>query len=322
MAAGGAVSQLGRLLSLIPWLVARPGVTVSEAANEFGISEQQLQKDLELAFVCGLPGHLPDDLIDVNLEGDTIVVTNADTIARPLRLAPDEAAALLVGLRALAETPGEDAREALDRAIAKLERAAGDAADAGQHVFVDIEGEPQLAAELRQALTDRRQVHLRYYVPARDEVTERDVDPMRLVVVEGRTYLEAWCHSAEDMRLFRLDRIERMSLLTTAANPPTQASLRDLDQGAFSTADAALAVTLSLDPRHYWVADAYRGELVRTESDGSKVVRLPIGDASWAARLVLRLGGGVRVLEPRSIAEQVTRSARQALAGYGVDSPR
>ncbi|MEO8329891.1 MAG: hypothetical protein ABI586_07805, partial [Candidatus Nanopelagicales bacterium] len=68
-APGGAVSQLGRLLALIPWLVARPGVSVDDAAAEFGITPQQLRKDLQLAFVCGLPGHLPDDLIDVSLDG-------------------------------------------------------------------------------------------------------------------------------------------------------------------------------------------------------------------------------------------------------------
>lgn len=315
-AAGGAVAQLGRLLSLIPWLVARPGVSVAEAAQEFGVSEAQLQKDLELAFVCGLPGHLPDDLIDVNLDGDTIVVTNADTIARPLRLAPDEAAALLVGLRALSDIPGDDAREALQRTIAKLERAAGDAADAGRRVFVDIEGEPQLAAELRQALVSGHQVHLRYYVPARDQVTERDVDPLRLVVVEGRTYLEAWCHVAHDVRLFRLDRVQGLEVLPTAvvSHPPVE--LRDLDAGAFAATDATMMITLSVKPRGYWITDAYRCELVTTEDDGTRVVRLPIGDAAWAVRLLLRLGGDVQAVDPPSLAQDVRQAAEQALALY------
>lgn len=315
-APGGAVTQLGRLLSLIPWLLARPGVSVDDAAAEFGVTPQQLRQDLELAFVCGLPGHLPDDLIDVSLEGDRITVSNADTIARPLRLAPDEAAALLVGLRALASVPGPQEHDALDRAVAKLERAAGDAADAGRRVLVDIEGEPQLAAVLRQALAEGRRVHVRYYVPARDDVTERDVDPLRIIVVDGRTYLEGWCHTADDLRLFRLDRIEDLKVLDEPATPPTDPALRNLDEGAFAPSGASFILTLELGPHAYWVADTYRAELIREEPDGTKVVTLPVGDRAWAIRLLLRLGGAVRVIEPVDLADDLVGLAEAALAGY------
>jgi proteasome accessory factor C len=129
---GGATDRLARLLALVPYLVARPGARVEEVAKAFGVDEQRLADDLELLFVCGLPGHLPDDLIDASIEGGVISVSNADTIARPLRLGADEALALLVGLRTLREVregiPGLQDRDALDRTIAKLERASGDAA--------------------------------------------------------------------------------------------------------------------------------------------------------------------------------------------------
>ena len=66
----------------------------------------QLEADLELLFVCGTPGHMPDDLIEAEWEGGRVYLGNADTIARPLRLGVDEALALIVGLRALAAVPG------------------------------------------------------------------------------------------------------------------------------------------------------------------------------------------------------------------------
>jgi proteasome accessory factor C len=315
-AASGAVGQLGRLLALIPWLLARPGVSVDEAAAEFGVSPNQLRKDLELAFVCGLPGHLPDDLIDVSLDGDRIVVSNADTIARPLRLAPDEAIALLVGLRALADVPGPHDRDAMDRTVAKLERAAGDAADAGRSIAVDIEADAVHATELGAALADRRRIHLRYYVPARDEVTERDVDPIRLVVVDGRSYLEGWCRLAEDVRLFRLDRIESVLVLDLPSAPPEAAVVRDLDAGAFAASDATVRVTVELGPRASWVADAYPCEDLGAAADGGRLVTLLAGDRSWVVRLLLRLGGAARVVEPPEVAEAIAATARAALAGY------
>jgi proteasome accessory factor C len=315
-APGGAVGQLGRLLALIPWLLARPGVSVDEAAAEFGVTPNQLRKDLELAFVCGLPGHLPDDLIDVSLDGDKIVVSNADTIARPLRFAPDEAVALLAGLRALADVPGPHERAAMDRAVAKLERAAGDAADAGRRIAVDIEADAAHAGELGEALASKRRIHLRYYVPARDEVTERDVDPIRLVVVDGRSYLEGWCRLAEDVRLFRLDRIEAVEVLREPASPPAAATVRDLDEGAFSATDATLRVVVELGPRAHWVADTYPCEELDLLSDGTKVVTLFAGDRSWIVRLMLRLGGTARVVGPDHVVTDVASAARAALVGY------
>jgi len=311
----GAVEQLRRLLALIPWLVARPGVSIDEAAAEFGITTTQLRKDLELAFVCGLPGHLPDDLIDVSTDGDRIVVTNADTISRPLRFAPDEAVALLVGLRALADVPGPHQPEALERTVAKLERAAGDAADAGRRISVDIEADSTHDVALRKALAEGSRIHLQYYVPARDEVTSRDVDPLRMVVVDGRSYLEGWCYLADDVRMFRLDRIESVDVLEVAADPPAR-PLRDLDKGAFSAADARLRVTLQLSPRARWIADAYPGEVLSTHDDGTMLFALLAGDAHWVVRLLLRLGGTATVVEPTEVADAVRSQAAAALAMY------
>ena len=100
--------RLPRLLALVPYLLARPGIRVVEAAADFGVTEKQLRKDLELLWMCGLPGYGPGDLIDLSFEGDTITVAFDAGMSRPLRLTGAEATALLVALQALGETPGVD----------------------------------------------------------------------------------------------------------------------------------------------------------------------------------------------------------------------
>lgn len=105
---GGATERLSRLLAMVPYLLARQGIPLAEAAAQFGISERQLVKDLELLFVCGTPGHMPDDLIEAEWDTGHVYLGNADAIARPLRLGVDEALALIVGLRTLGEVPGLD----------------------------------------------------------------------------------------------------------------------------------------------------------------------------------------------------------------------
>ena len=312
----GTLGQLPRLLALLPYLLARPGVRVADAAAAFGITEQRLRQDLDLLWVCGLPGHGPGDLIDLEFEGDTITVLEPAGVSRPLRLTVDEALALVVALRTLAETPGLDVRDAVDRALVKVEQAAGAAALPAGRVEVSVEGEERVLPLVRDALERGRRLHLDYYVPGRDETTSRVVDPMRLLLVEGRSYLEAWCARAEGVRLFRLDRVEQLRVLDEQASPPPEAEPRDVSSGLFRPGPDDLLVTLALGPGAAWVADYHPCESVQDDDDGGLVVRLRVGDPSWVRRLALRLGPHGRVLAPAEVAEQVRADAREALAAY------
>lgn len=316
-----APARLARLLTLVPYLLARPGVPVTQAAADFDISVEQLLDDLQLLFVCGLPGHLPDDLIDVDLSGGRIHLSNADTIARPLRLDEDEAVTLLAGLRMLADLQVDPAGDTLARVTAKLERAAGDALSGVASGLV-VDAEPASAAEtqalsgIRTALTAGRALALRYYVPGRDEVTDRVVDPMRLLVVDGRAYLEAWCRRAEGVRLFRTDRIDALQVLEEPAAVPPQAHPRDVSGGLFQPTDQDLRVVLVADPSARWVAEYYPTDTVERDPDGSLRIALRVADPSWVVRLVLRLGGTLRVEAPADLAAQARQRAEAALARY------
>ena len=284
--------------------------------REFGITEEELVKDLELLFVCGTPGHMPDDLIDAEWDDGHVYLRNADTIARPLRLGIDEALALIVGLRALAEVPGLHDRDALERTMAKLEAAAGDAALTSAQVSVEVEGEAEVLAAARLALADGRRLHLTYFVPTRDETTERDVDPMRVVLMDGRWYLEGWCHRAEAVRLFRLDRVEAIKVLEVDAEVPAEATERDLDLGLFVPSPGDQRVVLELDPAAHWIADYYPVDSVEELPDGRLLVALRAADTRWLRTLVLRQAGAARVLEPEELRRAVYERAGAALAAY------
>ncbi|MCW2581768.1 MAG: pafC [Klenkia sp.] len=311
--------RMTRLLALVPYLEARPGgVTLAAAARDFAVTEAQLRKDLELLWVCGLPGHGPGDLIDLAFEGDRVRVTDTAGLARPLRLATDEAVALIVALRTLLELPGLAETEAVSRALVKVSAAAGEPADLAGSVAVSIDAREQVLAVVRQALQSHRAVHLHYYVPSRDERTERTVDPMRLLLVDGHWYLEAWCRRAEGVRLFRLDRVDDVAVLTEPSLPPEQAEERDLDDGLYQADPEQPLVRLRLARTARWVADYYPVEDVTAVDDppGGLLVGVRTADPAWARRLVASLGGAATVEEPRELADEIAADARAALTRY------
>jgi proteasome accessory factor C len=311
-----SAERLRRLLALVPYVVSRKAVGLAETAAAFGMTERDLVDDLNLVWCVELKAPDPYCPIDLSYEGGEIVVSQAESMARPLRLAADEASALLVALRMLAEVPGD--RGALTRLTAKLEAAAGAAAAASAQVSVQIiPNGDGVADTIRAALADGKRLHLRYYVPGRDEATERDVDPMRLLVVEGRTYLEAWCRLAEGVRLFRLDRILDLRLLDVSAEVPDEAEPVDVGQGLFRPSESDERVELELSAAARWVAEYYPCESVTQLGEGRLRVVLRTSDTRMVRRLALRLGEDGRVTAPAALAAAVRGDAAAALALYG-----
>ncbi|WP_232664178.1 helix-turn-helix transcriptional regulator [Pseudonocardia sp. TRM90224] len=309
----GVADRLPRLLSLVPYLLARPGIPVAEAAADFGITEKQLRRDLELLWMCGLPGYGPGDLVDLSFSGDTVSVTEDAGMRRPLRLTTAEATALLVALRTLGDAPGVVDTAAVRRATVKIEKAVGDAGVAGD--VLDMSPEEKAATvAVREALAEGRAMRIRYYTAGRDAVSQRTIDPMRLLIVEGRGYLEAWCRRAEAVRLFRLDRVDDADVLDEPAAPPPDAEPTDLSEGLFRPSAEHRTAVLVLDQAAHWVAEYYPVDELVELADHRVEVRLRYADPAWLVRLVLGLGGHARVVDPPELAEAVGRRAREALA--------
>lgn len=307
-----APERLSRLLALVPWLSAHDGVTVSEAATHFGVTTEELVDDLNLLICSGLPGYGPEHLVDIQFwdEDEEIHVLDPQTLTAPMRLTPDEVTALLVGLRVLAQVPGDHDRDALVTATAKLERAGGGAL-AADLVDMRIASSDQAAAVLDEAIAQGLSVHMTYAGITREDVTERTITPMRVLVGQGYTYVEAWCDLAEAVRTFRLDRILTCSLGSPSV-PPSVETLHD-------EPPAQTKVELALQPSASWLVEAHGARLLG-ESDGVRSVELMVSDLEWAARLVLSLGGQARAVSPATLVDRVLALARESLSRYGASA--
>jgi proteasome accessory factor C len=305
--------KLTRLLALVPYVLSQGTASISETAATFGIGADQLRKELEMLWLCGRSSG-PEDLIDLMFSEDTVSVTYDGGLSRPLKLTSTEAMTLAVALRTLTDVPGATQSGAAERALAKIETAAGQHLDT---TAVDI----RLAAQDRwvnlaqRSLTEGRAVDLRYYTAARDESTQRVIDPVQLFTADGVTYLEAWCRRAEGMRIFRLDRFEDATLLDEAAVVPEGISPKKVADGVYRPAPEHLLVELRLGPGWEWVGEYYPCETVEPGPDAVRVT-LRVADPALISALVRRSGGAVSVLAPDWLTRDVQSDARSALNNY------
>lgn len=321
----GATERLSRLLAMVPFVLRRQGVTLTELAGHFEITEKQVVKDLELLFVCGTPGHLPDDLIEADWEGGVVRIGNAEPISRPLRLTGEEAVVLLLGLQLLVDVPGPHDRAAVTSATATLEAlTAGEDAHVG--LVPDPWGPPRHADTVTRALLGHHRLRLRYLSAGRDELALRDVDPRRIVHDSGKHYLEGWCHRAGDVRLFRLDRVVSAEVLDDESPPVSGGSHAPVPHapaphafvphGRVPSSPDDVAVLLRLHRGAHWVAESYPVDDVAT-GDGTRDVLMRVADPARVVRLVLGLGGRAEVLSPPAVRRQVAAAAAAALDRSG-----
>lgn len=300
--------RLNRILAMLPWVIANPGASVDEVCERFGYTRCDLAADLDLVFVCGLPGYGPGDLMVAYIDEDEVVVELADYFANPVRLTPPEALSLLAAGMALMSTG--QAPVALESAVAKLQKvilgADGDA------LVVDL-AEPPLVAGLRDAAASGEVIRISHTALASGETSEREVEPWVVFTTMGNWYLRGYCRLAEAERVFRVDRIREMTATGEMFTSPHYPAVAEI---GYTPGEEDIRAVIRLGEHARWVAEYYPVETVSDDAAGL-TVRFSASDPSVIARLLLRLGRAAQLLEGAEVETRLTEMRTRVLGRYG-----
>jgi predicted DNA-binding transcriptional regulator YafY len=304
--------RLRRLLAVIGWLAQVGEAPTAEAARRFGMGEQELVAELELAACCGTPPYTPDTLMEIEVSEHTVRAFLPPEYARPRRLTPAEGFAVAASARLLLAVPGSD-DDALRRALAKLDAALG----SREVVGLDVDAPEHLGA-VRAAADAGRAVSIDYLSGSRDELTTRVVEPVQVITIDGHWYLDAYCQRAGDMRRFRVDRIGAVRDADAVGPIAGAGALRDRPlQEMFVPGPGAVEVQLRLGPAAAWVPESVPVRAVARDADGAVTgVVLDVSGMAWFERLLLQLGPAARVVSPPSLTGLAADAARRVLARY------
>jgi proteasome accessory factor C len=298
--------RLTRILSMLPYVIANPGVSVDELSSRFGYRRKELIDDLNLVFLTGLPGYGPGDLIDASIEDDEVYVDTADYFSRPLRVTPPEALALLAAGMAL--TSAGQGPPALESAITKLSAVVAPQAEGG--LIVDLK-EPEFVALLREGVDSHRVVTLTYTALGSGQTTERQVEPWSVFSANGNWYLSAFCRTADAERVFRVDRIREVAVTDQTFDPPETAPPPEV---RYTPGEEDVRTTIRLGEAAQWVADYYP-----VEDLGEGKIRFSSSDPAVAARLLLRLGDDAELVDGPEVARLLGEYRRSIRSRYARD---
>jgi proteasome accessory factor BC len=320
--------RFARLLALMTHLLAACGdathttVPVSDLRTALNIDRKVLDEDLALLNLINFGGGCY--ALYGKVEGDVVAVTRetyGDKFARPARLSPLEAKALLWALEFIGDRLPVEADHALASARGKVEQAIG--ADNLPEVEIGRVQNANAAVSMaiNHALRDDRMFEIEYWTQTRGALNTRVIEPHLLVNARDAWYLVAFCHQANDQRTFRVDRIRSATVLAEhfTRRPEIMASGPYLPFGDRAQRTEAIAQSASV-----WCSAALARWMIEEHpswerhTDGSVIVEIPYASQEWMVKEVLKHQGDAVLLEPALLRAAIAQMAEAIAARYAV----
>ena len=312
--AAPAGERLRRLLLVVPYAIAHPGTSIEELADMFGADPRELEQDIAVLGMTGLPPYGGGDNIDAWVDDGQVFVSMTQVLKRPLAMTRPEGLALYLRatevLAALPEGEAAALRTARDKIALALGRATAD--DLRSSVEIAATPEPTAVPTVRAAIADHRAIEIRYYAASSGETTDRRIEPEAVFTANGQWYVVAWDRLREEERIFRADRILSVAPTDEGFTPR---GLEGAGRPLYVGGEDDVEVRLLLHAGARWVADYYATS-VWVERGEDLEIGFPAGRLEWVERLLLRLGGDASVVAPEALRERARTLAEATLAGY------
>ena len=299
-----ADNQVSRLLDLVPYLTLNQGVALEKIASDFNTTKSAVLDDLNTLWMCGLPGYTPLELIDLSFETGYVSIRNADVLSSPRKLSDSETAALILGLSIIRGSLPSSSEHALliDDLVQKL--SVKTRVVAPKNISVNVL--PEVREVIFSSVKTGESVKISYHSISRDEVSSRNITPLR-VFNEGNTeHVYSFCESSEDFRVFRLDRISQAESTGTKRVLPLPESAPETNE------ELRLKVHSNLRE----ISETFNLKDHMELKPEDEVVS-NVFSTEWAIRTICSLLGTAEVLEPLDIRELVLSRAQKALNQYG-----
>ena len=293
-----------RLLDLVPYIVAHPGISITELAKEFSITRDEVLKDLNLLFLCGLPGYTPLELIDISFDEESVVIRDPQNLAAPRNLNESEALIARIALAALEESTPRTAA-AYPQIVAlreKIAKAFSSSIPASAITFT-LDKERATLEAIEGAIKQELDLEITYNNVTKDSSSRRSITPISIIAEDKRTLVSAYCHSAKALRTFNLAQISEVSTKARIV----RADLERLEDSRGSSAEVIIKSEDS----------SFLSENASSLKELSKsCYQIDIFQPEWIVRSVLAGADSIELAKPLELRAEISERATRALLAY------
>lgn len=297
-----AISRVARAMDIIPYVLENPGISIDNLAAKFGVSQKQIVKDLELIFLCGLPGYTPYELIDLTFEDGLVTIIDPQLFDKPRKFTETEGVIITLGLSLLKKSISDtDQLKSIDNLISKLSAkfkvsSSTSIADLDKPLFYD---------EILRSISKETPLTIEYISISEDLVSHRSIKPMRVSIKNGFYYLFATDLEIEADRIYRIDQIKSVSEIEPQDN-------------RHDTSGSDLAeIIFELKVRDQLITEKYRDLFTEIKQfDKEFLVKGISSNRQWLYRWILSHCSEIEVIGPQILRDSVKSRAQSALSLY------
>ena len=292
-----------RTMDLVPYILENPGESISSLASKFSVSEDQIEKDLQLIFMCGLPGYTPYELIDIVFEDGIVSVIDPQVLDKPRRFNKTELIVIALGLQILMDLNKSDPSKLL-----KLNSLSDKITKLGSSNLVSFKASDTNSVFLEQitdAISQKKHLIIQYNSLIRDKKTSRKLDPQSIYLLNGNLYLSAFDLDVKADRVFKIDLIEDCEIVDSNVhdNAPSQTQFFD--------------IVLDVKKSHRNFIERNSSVISALQEFKDRIeVHIQISNLEWLKRSILSNAPGISIKSPIPLANELLESAASVLALY------
>ena len=292
-----------RSMDLIPYVLENPGVSIAELSARFSVTQAQIESDLQLVFMCGLPGYTPYELIDVAFEDGVVSIIDPQVLDKPRKFSSNEIVVIALGLKILI-----DINQTNTTALTKLKQLSDKIAKLGSNKSILMTGDVSafpFFEIISKAISEQRVLALQYHSLIKDQITQRLVLPEKLYFLNGRLYLSALDIDIDSDRVFKVDLIKECKIGERVAGKKVLQSFTET------------IVILDVQKSNRNFIERNSSVITAMQENGDLIrVHLQVSNLEWIKLTVLSNAPGITVVSPEPLANAVKQSARDLLALY------
>lgn len=300
-----AAKRALRAMDLIPFVLENPGVTFAELSAKFSVDRDQIEKDLQLIFMCGLPGYTPYELIDIFIDADAVSVIDPQVLDRPRSFTSTELIVLTLGLIVLQQLNQSHAEN-----FERIEKLRKKIALTGDEHIMFRRSNLQLSPHYKMitdAINMDLLIHFDYRSLVKDEITQRRVVPKDLSIVTGKVYLSGFDLNSMSLRTFRVD------LISKCMHGESSRSVLQVIEPDQATTRVVLQIKKSA--QIFIERNSVLITEIHANNSGFEVI-LSISNLEWLKRAVLSYAPEIAVIEPISLAQELRQMAERLILLY------
>ncbi|MCM1513938.1 MAG: YafY family transcriptional regulator [Anaeroplasma bactoclasticum] len=300
--------KTSRLFEMIYILLEKPIVTTVELAKHFEVSERTIMRDLDVLLTAGIP-------VQTIRGQNGGVFLPSDYVLNKTHLTEEEQSHILFALQSIVSTQNIDLDETLSKLASLFQKPRTNWIEIDFSRWGNALSDQTKFNVVKEAILKHLTLSFSY-VSSYGQTTDRRVYPLKFVLKSNAWYVQAYCLSKKDYRIFKLNRMIDVEILSVSFDESRYIA-PPLDSQEQHTHLIHLQLWVS---KHlaYRVYDEFDLSCIREDEEKNLIVEIDLPHDAWIYGYLLTFGEGLRVLEPKCIQDELLRQVEKIQSFYKI----